>query len=62
MTDPYKRVADLEKDRETLKEYMRTRMREEDWHGVMDAAADLRELDVELKVRREQVAERSSSR
>jgi hypothetical protein len=52
-----RRIADLESDREVMIGYMRVKMREEDWHGVMDAAADLREIDVELAVRRAVAAE-----
>lgn len=48
-------------DRPEVKEELRTRRRlflayladcmsREDWHGVMDAAADLREIDAALKV------------
>lgn len=29
--------------------YLRDRAEVEDWHGVMDAAADLREIDAALK-------------
>lgn len=32
-------------DRELLIEYLKLKVNEEDWHGVADAAMDLRELD-----------------
>ena len=32
-------------DRELLIEYLKLKVHEEDWHGVADAAMDLRELD-----------------
>ena len=40
----------LLKQRETLIEYLEMKVSVEDWHGVADAAMDLRELDVRLKV------------
>jgi hypothetical protein len=42
----------MEKLRESIvvmEEYMRIRMEMRDWHGVMDAAADLRELESSLR-------------
>lgn len=35
--------------RQVLQTYLTEVTREEDWHGVMDAAADLREVDAELR-------------
>lgn len=35
--------------RETLVRYLAEKASLEDWHGVMDAAADLREIDSELR-------------
>jgi len=35
--------------RAVLREYLAEVTKEEDWHGVMDAAADLREVDAELR-------------
>lgn len=32
-------------DRETLIAYLYMKVRQEDWHGVSDAANDLREID-----------------
>lgn len=34
----------------TMEGYLRLRLRLRDWHGVMDAAADIRELEAQLKV------------
>jgi hypothetical protein len=34
---------------ETMEGYLALRVRMRDWHGVMDAAADLRELEAELR-------------
>ena len=31
-----------------MEQYLRVRMEMRDWHGVMDAAADLRELEAKL--------------
>jgi hypothetical protein len=39
----------LTEKRKVMREYLLVKMNEEDWHGVMDAAADLREIDVYLK-------------
>lgn len=32
-----------------MAEYLKVKMSEEDWHGVADAAMDLREIEVEIK-------------
>lgn len=39
------KYADYEQTRRTLIEYLRMKVAVEDWHGVADAANDLRELD-----------------
>ena len=39
--------------RETMIAYLHLKIEEQDWHGVQDAASDLRDLDVELAVRQE---------
>ena len=36
-------------ERERLKDYLLDRFYREDWHGVSDAANDLRELDAEQR-------------
>ena len=40
----------LEKRRAKMIEYLHTVIDAEDWHGVMDVAADIRELEAELAV------------
>jgi hypothetical protein len=32
-------------------EYLRMKISEKDWHGVADCAMDLRELDVEIRMK-----------
>jgi hypothetical protein len=41
----------LEKRRDVTKADLLAKFEFEDWHGVMDCAADLREIDTEIKVR-----------
>lgn len=53
MTDLQVRLDVLEHRISLMIAYLRLRMEMSDWHGVMDAAADLRELEVELRVLRE---------
>lgn len=44
------RINDLLARRHTMKElYLPMKHKEEDWHGVQDAASDLRDIDAELK-------------
>lgn len=40
----------LEKRKSGMIEYMQLKIEEQDWHGVADAANDIRELEAELKV------------
>jgi hypothetical protein len=47
-------------DQQTLKdklalmeEYMKLKMKERDWHGVADAAMDIREIEAQLRVLKE---------
>lgn len=42
--------GDLLRRRAHFVQYLKDRTAVEDWHGVMDAAADLREIDAALKV------------
>ncbi len=42
------RITFLEKSRPLLIEYLKQKLEAEDWHGVQDAASDLRDLDCEL--------------
>jgi len=43
------RRGSLREQREVLKSYLRMKTDAEDWHGVSDAANDLREIDAELR-------------
>lgn len=40
-----------EEHRRTLIEYLKAKVDREDWHGVSDAANDLRELEAEQRAR-----------
>jgi len=42
----------LQKRRDSLVAYLGMKIEAEDWHGVADAAMDLREIDAELSVYR----------
>jgi hypothetical protein len=42
-----------EERRDTMIDYLIMKVEEQDWHGVADAAMDLRELDREIQVRDE---------
>jgi hypothetical protein len=42
------RIKDLEEWRPILIQYLEQKFKAEDWHGVQDAASDLRDLDCEL--------------
>lgn len=44
------RLASLEHSIQTMREYCWMKGESDDWHGVMDAAADLRELFVEKRI------------
>lgn len=43
-------VAKLQKRKLGMVDYLRLKIEEEDWHGVADAAMDIREIEAELKV------------
>jgi hypothetical protein len=40
----------LEKDFELMKDYLQMCFRKEDWHGVMDASADIREIVSKISI------------
>lgn len=40
--------------RDTMIKYLDLKRQEQDWHGVMDAAADLREIEVMIKYHEDQ--------
>lgn len=42
------RVQEINNNLEIMKKYLDKCVKDEDWHGVMDAAADIRELVAEL--------------
>ena len=44
------RVAQLKQNLQLMKEYLLMCVRKEDWHGVMDASADIREIVAKLSV------------
>lgn len=45
---------DLATERRALIEYLKVKTQAEDWHGVSDAANDLRELEARARGRREE--------
>jgi len=55
------RLAELRRRRETLVDYARDELEAGDWHGLSDAANDLRELDVEIRMTEGSLAARSAS-
>ncbi len=40
----------LERRKQVLILYLLSKVEDEDWHGVADAAMDLREIDIEIKL------------
>lgn len=42
-------MTDLENERESLIRYLQMKVNTQDWHGVADAAMDLRDVDSALK-------------
>ena len=46
---PPQRVVYLQAMHATMVAYLRAKVEDADWHGVMDASADLREIEAELK-------------
>lgn len=43
-----RRIAELKLSRPRLIDYLKMKLEMEDWHGVQDAASDLRDLDSEM--------------
>jgi hypothetical protein len=43
------RLLILHKRKAVMVSYLRMKADEEDWHGVQDAASDLRDIEAELK-------------
>lgn len=56
MTETKVRLDVLEHRIALMISYLHLRMDMSDWHGVMDAAADLRELEVERRMLQERAA------
>ena len=45
-----KRLVQLKQDLHIMKDYLMMCARKEDWHGVMDASADIREIVAKLSM------------
>jgi hypothetical protein len=43
------RVEALRRSKGLMRAYLLAKVEEEDWHGVQDAASDLRDIEAELK-------------
>ncbi len=43
-------IDSLESDFDLMKNYLQMCVRKEDWHGVMDASADIREIVAKLSL------------
>lgn len=46
------RINSLEEKKEVLVNYLKIKTKEEDWHGVADAAMDIREIVSQLEILR----------
>lgn len=44
------KIAELKADKQTLRDWLDYCLKREDWHGVMDAAADIREIEAKIEV------------
>ncbi len=44
-----KSISVLQTHKQTLIEYLLMKVKQQDWHGVSDAANDIRELDAQIK-------------
>jgi len=42
------KLTHLALDREQMLSYLRFKVEKQDWHGVQDAASDLRDIDAEI--------------
>ncbi len=45
-----KEIADLNQRKERMIDYLKLKIEESDWHGVADAAMDIREIEAAIKV------------
>jgi predicted cupin superfamily sugar epimerase len=46
-------IEHLLQQRQTMITYLLTKVENSDWHGVADAAMDLREIEVQIKLLKE---------
>lgn len=44
------RIKELESQKNRMIDYLILKVDYKDWHGVMDASCDIREIDVELRL------------
>lgn len=44
----WERVKELERDSARLQDYLALKVDQKDWHGVADAANDIREVETEI--------------
>jgi len=47
-------VSELEEAKRIMVEYLKLKVKQEDWHGCADAAMDIREIDAKLSVLKRQ--------
>lgn len=47
-------VNELEEAKRIMVEYLKLKVKQEDWHGTADAAMDIREIDAKLFVLKSQ--------
>jgi hypothetical protein len=50
VNDVNKAIGDLNKEIDGLTDYMKLKMQQRDWHGVADAAMDIRELEAQILI------------
>jgi len=46
------KIDKLEEKKQTMVDYVKLKLSEEDWHGVADAAMDIREIESSLTILR----------
>ena len=44
------RVSDLDDEIDALVDYIHLKIKQRDWHGVSDAANDIREIEAQIKL------------
>lgn len=52
MTETQKLINTLQERKDLMVKYLDLRVKLCDWHGVMDAAADIREIEAQLNILR----------